>query len=337
MSVPISVLGSGSFGSCLAILSARENRVRLWSRTQAVADHINTHHRNPKYLTDFELPDSVEATASLPRALEGSEMVIIAVPSQSLREVMAAAAPHIPPGAILVSTVKGIEYDTGMTMHQVLEDVLPEVHHQRIVALSGPSFAREIAEQRATVVTVACRDETFAIAVQETLSCPWFRCYSSSDVMGVEIGGALKNVVAIAVGMSDGMDGALNTRAALMTRGLAEIARLADKLGADPATLHGLSGMGDLVLTCTGDLSRNRRVGLALGHGQKLEEIIEELGEVAEGVRTTQAACRLAHRIGVELPICEMVRQVIDGEITPARAGTLLMGRQLRSERDADR
>jgi glycerol-3-phosphate dehydrogenase (NAD(P)+) len=224
-----------------------------------------------------------------------------------------------------------------MTMHEVLEDVLEETHHRRIVALSGPSFAREIAEQRATVVTVACRDEAFAIAVQETLSCPWFRCYSSRDVMGVEIGGALKNVIAIAVGMSDGMDGSLNSRAALMTRGLAEIARLAEQLGGDPATLHGLSGMGDLVLTCTGDLSRNRRVGLALGRGKNLDEIIRDLGEVAEGVRTTRAACRLAERVGVELPICEMVRQVIDGEITPMRAGTELMNRQLGSERPAGR
>jgi len=337
MNVPTTVLGSGSFGTCLAILCARENPVRLWSRSQTVADHINTHRHNPKYLTEFELPEGVEATSSLERALADSEMVIIAVPSQSLREVMAHAAAYIPAGAILVSTVKGIEYETGMTMHQVLEDVLPAEHHRRIVALSGPSFAREIAEHRATVVTVACRDEAFAIAVQETLSCPWFRCYSSPDVMGVEIGGALKNVIAIAVGMSDGLYGSLNTRAALMTRGLAEIARLADRLGADPATLHGLSGMGDLVLTCTGDLSRNRRVGLALGRGQKLEQIISDLGEVAEGVRTTQAACRLAHRLGVELPICEMVRQVIDGEITPMRAGTLLMNRQLRSERDDDR
>jgi len=337
MNVPTTVLGAGSFGTCLAILCARENPVRLWARSEKAAAHINTHHRNPKYLTGFELPASIEATSSLERALEGAEMVIIAVPSQSLREVIAQAAPFIAADAILVSTVKGIEYDTGMTMHQVLEDVLSEVHHPRIVVLSGPSFAREIAEQRATVVTVACREETFAIAVQANLSCPWFRCYSSSDVMGVEIGGALKNVIAIAVGMSDGMDGALNTRAALMTRGLAEIARLADKLGADRSTLHGLSGMGDLVLTCTGDLSRNRRVGLALGRGQKLDEIIRDLGEVAEGVRTTQAACRLADRIGVELPICELVRRVIDGEVTPARAGTLLMNRQLRSEQDDDR
>ena len=337
MSVPITVLGSGSFGTCLAMLSARENPVRLWARSPEVADHINTHHRNPKHLSDFDLPESIVCTASLEEALEGAELVIVAIPSQSLRAVMARAAHLIPPGAILCSTVKGIEYETGMTMHQLLEDVLPEEHHPRIVALSGPSFAREVAERRATVVTVACADETYAISVQAILSCPWFRCYSTTDVMGVEIGGALKNVIAIAVGIADGRDGALNTRAALMTRGLAEIARLADKLGADPATLHGLSGMGDLVLTCTGDLSRNRRVGLALGRGQKLDEIIEELGEVAEGVRTTQAACRLAARLGVELPIAEMVRQVIDGEITPDEAGAHLMGRQLRSERDHDR
>jgi glycerol-3-phosphate dehydrogenase (NAD(P)+) len=319
------------------MLTAPENPVRLWCRSPEAATYINAHHRNPRYLPDFDLPESILATGSLEEALDGAELVIIAIPSQSLRPVMAKAAPFIAPGAILCSTVKGIEYETGMTMHQLLEDVLPEEHHPRIVSLSGPSFAREVAERRATVVTVACREEAYAISVQATLSCPWFRCYSTTDVMGVEIGGALKNVIAIAVGIADGKDGSLNTRAALMTRGLAEMARLADKLGADPATLHGLSGMGDLVLTCTGDLSRNRRVGLALGRGQKLEEIIEELGEVAEGVRTTQAACRLAGRIGVELPIAEMVRQVIDGELTPDEAGSHLMNRQLRSERDTDR
>lgn len=319
------------------MLCGRENPVRLWCRTTEAAEHINAHHRNPKHLSDFDLPESIIATNSLEEALEGAELVIIAIPSQSVRGVMAKAVAFIAPGAILVSTAKGIEYDTGMTMHQLLEDVLPEAHHPRIVALSGPSFAREVAERRATVVTVACRDEAFAISVQAILSCPWFRCYSTTDVMGVEIGGALKNVIAIAVGIADGRDGSLNTRAALMTRGLAEIARLADRMGADPATLHGLSGMGDLVLTCTGDLSRNRRVGLALGRGQKLEEIIEDLGEVAEGVRTTQAACKLAARIGVELPIAEMVRQVIDGELTPDEAGSHLMTRQLRSERDHNR
>jgi len=337
VSVPTAILGAGSFGTCLAILCARANDVTLWARDAAVVDSISRNGRNPKYLVDFDLPPAVSATTSLEEALTGREMIVIAVPSHSRREVMRRAAPFISDGAILVSTVKGIEYETGMTMHQLLEDVLPAHHHPRITCLSGPSFSRELAAQKATAVTVACREEAYAISVQSTLSCPWFRCYSSSDVIGVEIGGALKNVVAIAVGIADGMDAGLNSRAALMTRGLAEITRLAVQLGGLPGTLNGLAGMGDLVLTCTGDLSRNRRVGLALGQGRQLDDIIEELGEVAEGVMTTRAACRLASRLGVELPIAEMVRQVIDAEKTPAEAGEWLMTRQLRSEHDHDR
>jgi glycerol-3-phosphate dehydrogenase (NAD(P)+) len=246
---------------------------------------------------------------------------------------MSQAADYLAEGAILVSAVKGIEYETGMTMHRVLEDVLPESHHPRIVCLSGPSFAHEIAQRKPTVVTLASREEAYAISVQATLSCPWFRCYSHTDVIGVELGGALKNVIAIAVGICDGMGSGNNARAALMTRGLAEIMRLGLKLGAEPSTFAGLAGMGDLVLTCTGDLSRNRRVGLGLGRGHKLNDILEEMGEVAEGVRTTHAACRLADRLGVELPIANMVREVLLGECSPEEAGHGLMTRQLGSER----
>jgi glycerol-3-phosphate dehydrogenase (NAD(P)+) len=232
-----------------------------------------------------------------------------------------------------VSTAKGIEDGSGLTMHQVLREVLPEEHHPRITALSGPSFAKEIAQRKNTVVTVACPEESFAIAVQTTLSCPWFRCYTATDILGVELGGALKNVIAIAVGVCDGMELGLNARAATMTRGLAEITRLGVKMGADPLTFVGLSGMGDLLLTCTGALSRNRHVGLELGRGRKLDEILAEMGQVAEGVRTTHAACELAARHGVELPIAEMARQVIEGDLGPAEAAERLMTRQLGSER----
>jgi len=334
--VPSAVLGSGSFGTCLAMLCAGEGDVRLWSRDAGQAEAIQREHRNPRHLRDFALPEAIVATASLREALAGRELVICAVPSHGLRDVMTAAAPFLEPGAVVVSAVKGIEYETGMTMHQVLEDVLPREQHRRIVCLSGPSFAREIAERKATVVTLAARDETYAIAVQATLSCPWFRCYSSSDVIGVEVGGALKNVIAIAVGMQQGLQPSLNTRAALMTRGLAEITRLGVAMGANPSTFLGLSGMGDLVLTCTGDLSRNLRVGIELGQGRSLEEILRDMGEVAEGVATTRAVCRLADRLGVELPIAERVRRVLDGEMTPAEAGAELMARQLRSEDDFD-
>ena len=337
MGVPIAVLGAGSFGTCLAVLCGREHDVRLWARSEAVAESIQTLRHNPRYLPDLRIPTRVTATADLAEALEGTGFVIAAMPSHALREVMSAAAPSLSLESTVICTAKGIEYETGMLMHQVLEDVLAPARAPKLVCLSGPSFAREVALRKPTVVTVAAAEEKYAMAVQELLSCPWFRCYSSDDVVGVEVGGALKNVVAIAVGMSDGMGLGLNARAALMTRGLAEVTRLAVELGGRLETLGGLSGMGDLLLTCTGDLSRNRQVGLGLGRGRKLEDIIDELGEVAEGVETTRAACRLAERLGVELPIAEMVGRVLAGEATPAEAGRALMTRQLGREYDPNR
>ena len=200
--------------------------------------------------------------------------------------------------------------------------------------LSGPSFAREVAEGRPTAVTIACREENFAISVQESLSVPWFRCYTAMDVIGVEIGGALKNVVAIAVGICDGLEMGLNARAAVMTRGLREITRLGVAMGADPLTFLGLAGMGDLVLTCTGDLSRNRRVGLELGRGRKLADILAGTSEVAEGVRTTGATCALARRHGVEMPIAAMVQELLEGKVDPREGAERLMRRQLRAENE---
>jgi hypothetical protein len=227
------------------MLAAHEHDVKLWTRRTEVAEAINRHRHNPGHLSEFELPERIEATTELGEALAGRELVIIAVPSQALREVMTLAGPHIAPGAIIVSAVKGIEYETGLTMHGVLEDVLDAEHHPRLVALSGPSFAREVANRQPTVVTLACREEVFAVAVQATLSCPWFRCYTQHDVIGVETAGALKNVIAIAIGMCDGMRAGQNARAALMTRGLAEITRRRARdlprsggHGRSPADLH---------------------------------------------------------------------------------------------------
>ncbi|MEE8165616.1 MAG: NAD(P)H-dependent glycerol-3-phosphate dehydrogenase [Myxococcota bacterium] len=334
MSTPIAVLGTGSFGTCLAMLAARDHDVKIWSRRRELAEAINRDQRNPHYLSEFELPGRVEATTDLRETLAGAELVIIAIPSHALREVMTQAGEYIEPGAIIVSAVKGIEFETGLTMHGVLEEILEVEHHPRLVALSGPSFAREIANRQPTVVTLACREEVYAISVQATLSCPWFRCYTASDIMGVETAGALKNVIAIAVGMCDGLHSGHNARAALMTRGLAEITRIGVAQGAEAATFLGLSGMGDLLLTCTGDLSRNRRVGLGLGAGRPLDEIVKELGEVVEGIQTTRAACRLAARLGVDAPISNQVCAVLDREKTPREAGDWLMSRQLKSERD---
>ena len=332
MSIPVAVLGSGSFGTCLAVLAAERHDVTLWSRSSDLADAINRERRNPLYLSEIELPPRVRATADLEDALRHRELVICAIPSHGVREVMGAAAPFLEPDAILVSTVKGIEVDTWLTMDEVLRDVLEPVHHPRLVFLSGPSFAKEVAARKVTAVTLACHDETYAISVQESLSCPWFRCYSHDDVLGVEIGGALKNVVAIAVGICDGLGLGLNARAGLMTRGLREISRLGVAKGANPLTFLGLAGMGDLILTCTGDLSRNRSVGLALGKGKSLQEILGEMKQVAEGVRTTYGACALAEASGVEMPIAAMMRAVLENKIPIKSVPELIMTRQLRSE-----
>ena len=334
MAIPVAVLGAGSFGTCLALLCAREHDVRLWARDPELAEAINRERRNPRYLSDVPVPERVRATADVEEALEGSELVICAVPSHGVRDVMGRAARFLPRDALLVSTVKGIELGTWMRMDQVLEDVLDPEHHPRLVFLSGPSFAREVAAGKPTAVTVACREEGFAISVQESLSRPAFRCYSATDVVGVEVGGALKNVIAIAVGICDGLGLGHNARAGVMTRGLREITRLGVAMGADPLTFLGLAGMGDLVLTCTGDLSRNRKVGLALGRGEKLEEIMGRMDEVAEGVRTTSAACALAERTGIEMPIARDVQRVLDGEAEPAEVVAELMNRQLRNENE---
>ena len=332
MPTPVAVLGAGSFGTCLAVLAAREHDVVLWARNAETASAIERDRRNPRYLKDIELPANVRATHDLAEALRDRELVICAIPSHGVRAVLAEAAKVMDPEAILVSTAKGIEIDTGMTMDKVMEDVLHESFHPRLVFLSGPSFAREVAARKPTAVTLACREESYAIAVQTALSCPWFRCYTHDDVVGVECGGALKNVVAIAVGMCDGLGKGLNARAGLMTRGLREITRLGESLGANPLTFLGLSGMGDLVLTCTGDLSRNRTVGKELAKGRSIQQITDGMDQVAEGVRTTFAVCELAQRLRIDMPIAFATRAVLQGAVTPEEAGQMLMARQLRSE-----
>ncbi len=316
------------------MLCAREHDVTIWARDAELAEAIQRDRRNPRYLSDVELPDNVRATADLEEALRGRELVICAIPSHGVRDVMTRASDHLSDDAIVVSTVKGIELDTWMRMDEVLREVLAPHHHPRLVFLSGPSFAREIADRRPTAVTLACEIESYAISVQQSLSCPWFRGYTSTDVIGAEIGGALKNVIAIAVGVCDGLDLGLNARAGVMTRGLREITRLGAKLGADPITFLGLAGMGDLVLTCTGDLSRNRRVGIEIARGRSLEEIVASMNQVAEGVKTTRGAQALAARHGVEMPITEGVAQLLAGTLKPEQTVEHIMSRQLRNENE---
>ncbi|MBW2577862.1 MAG: NAD(P)-dependent glycerol-3-phosphate dehydrogenase [Deltaproteobacteria bacterium] len=332
--MPIAVLGAGSFGTCLALLCARNHDVTIWAHDPDLAESINRDRKNPRYLSDLEIPSNARATSDMSEALRDRELVICAIPSQFVRDVMTRANRELSDTSILISTVKGIENGTCMLMDEVFRDVLDPVHHPRLTFLSGPSFAREVADGQPTAVTVACRDETYAVSVQESLSSPEFRCYTGNDVVGVELGGALKNVIAIAVGVCDGLGFGLNARAAVMTRGLREITRLGIAMGADATTFLGLAGTGDLWLTCTGDLSRNRRVGLALGRGESLSDIMSGMNEVAEGVRTTEGACELGRRHGVELPIAAMVDELIRGKITPAEGARRLMARQLRSENE---
>ncbi len=334
MRTRVAVLGAGSFGTCLALLAARSHDVVLWARDAGMAVQMERERRNPKYLSEFALPDGLRVTDRLEEALPGATIVICAIPSHGVRDVMRRAGPLLAAEALVVSTVKGIEVETSLLMHEVLAAVLPERLQGRVVALSGPSFARDVAAGKPTAVTLACATEGHAIAVQTALSSPLFRCYTHKDLVGVEVGGALKNVVAIAVGMSDGLGTGLSARSALMTRGLHEIARLGIKLGADPLTFLGLSGMGDLILTCTGDLSRNRTVGLELARGRSLQEIVRGMNEVAEGVRTTYAACGLAAKLGMEMPIATGVRAVLEGQMTPEQVGLRLMSRRLKREQD---
>jgi glycerol-3-phosphate dehydrogenase (NAD(P)+) len=334
VSTPIAVLGAGSFGTCLALLCGREHDVTIWARDPELAESINRDRKNPRYLSDVEIPASVRATSDLSEALRDRELVICAIPSQFVRDVMTQAKRDLADTSILISTVKGIENGTCMLMEEVFRDVLDEVHHPRLTFLSGPSFAREVADGQPTAVTIGCRNEAYAVSVQESLSSSEFRCYTCRDVVGVELGGALKNVIAIAVGVCDGLGFGLNARAAVMTRGLREITRLGIAMGADPTTFLGLAGTGDLWLTCTGDLSRNRRVGLALGRGESLEDIVAGMNDVAVGIRTTESGCERGRRHGVELPIASMVDELIRGKITPKEGARLLMSRQLRSENE---
>jgi glycerol-3-phosphate dehydrogenase (NAD(P)+) len=331
----IAVLGSGSWGSALAkVLSDNGHAVALWGRRPELAAAIQASRENATFLPGAFFSDSLRATAALDEALEGAEMLLVAVPTHGLREVLRAASGHIPVGVPVVSATKGIEQDSLEFVHEMIAAEVPW-SKQSFVALSGPSFAREVAAGLPTVVVAAARDLALARVVQEVF---WtddrFRVYLSDDVVGVEVGGALKNVVAIAAGASDGLGFGHNTRAALITRGLAEIARLTMKMGGDALTLAGLAGMGDLVLTCTGDLSRNRHVGFELGRGRPLSHILGEMRQVAEGVRTAKSAWDLSQREGVSMPITEQVYLALYQD-KPLRAAVHdLMTRAAGHERD---
>jgi glycerol-3-phosphate dehydrogenase (NAD(P)+) len=326
----VAVIGAGAWGTALAdLLAAKGQPVYFWIRSSDVFEQISSLRENPLYLPGHKLSKNVLPTRSLEEAAKGAEVIILAVPSHALREVAGRLAPHVRPGTLAVSAAKGIEADTTATMTQVLEECLPGVV---AAALSGPSFAQEVAEGLPTAVTVACRRPESARSLQRLFATATFRVYASQDVIGVELGGAVKNVIAIAAGISDGLGFGHNTRAALITRGLAEIARLGVRLGASPSTFAGLAGLGDLVLTCTGDLSRNRTLGLGLGRGQGLFELTSGRRQVAEGVRTALSVKHLAERERVEMPICEQVWRVLYQDKEPRSAVAELMTRDLKDE-----
>ena len=329
----VAVIGAGSWGTALAkVLADKGHAVTLWGRTAEHVAAINAEHRNTKYLPNGPLPANLTATADLAAAVAGKPIVVSVVPSHTVRDVFSRAAPSIHADAILVSASKGIENESLATMDEVLKEILPGKIGTRLAFLSGPSFAKEVAAGLPTAVVIASRDRKVAEESARLFQAERFRVYTSDDVPGVELGGALKNVMAIAAGVADGLGLGHNTRAALITRGLAEITRLAVRKAANPLTLAGLAGMGDLVLTCTGDLSRNRSVGMALGKGQTLREILSGMSQVAEGVKTTKSAHDLAARLGVEMPITNSMYRLIYEDSTAMEAVAELLGRTPKHE-----
>jgi len=331
--VAVTVVGAGAWGTALALHLARAgHQVRIWAFEPEVAQAINQDHQNPVFLPGVDLPPGLSASHRLEEALTGAQLVVLVMPSHVFRNVLQEAAPHLPAQAILVTCSKGIEQHTGYTMVEVAEDVLPKGFQRRLCCLSGPSFAKEVAAGQPTAVTVAGRDPLLAQKVQRYFSTSSFRVYTSPDLVGVELGGAIKNPLAIAAGMVAGLGLGHNTVAALITRGLAEMMRLSQAKGGQLATCAGLSGLGDLVLTCTGDLSRNRTVGYRLGKGETIEQITSSMKTVAEGVHNTKTILELARRFQVEMPIIQAVYEVIYQGKPPLKALQELMSRGLKPE-----
>ena len=327
---PIAVIGAGAWGTALADMLARNKHdVRLWVHEPEVAADIRASHRNTRFLPSVDLAPALEATTTTREAVTGAEMVLYAAPSHALRAVARMSAPDVAADATLMVATKGIEQGTLALMTDV---VAAEVRDRPVVALSGPSFALEVAQRQPTAVVAASTDPAAAQRVQVVCSSNVFRVYTHDDVMGVELGGALKNVMAIAVGVADGLGLGYNTRAALITRGLAEIARLGTALGAQAVTFAGLAGVGDLVLTCTGPLSRNRALGVSIGGGKTLSEALAHRDTVAEGVPTSQSAHALALACGVEMPIVAAVHGILFDGHTARDAMQRLLARELKGE-----
>jgi len=329
----LAIIGAGSWGTALAIvLAPRFPDVRLWVYEPDLAARMKGTRENDIYLPGSPLPSHVVVTNSLPHALEGAEMVLSVMPSHLVRTLYEQMRPHLEGSMLFVSATKGLENATLLRMSQIMREILESGFVPQIAVISGPTFAKEVARFEPTALVVASEEVAVARRVQAALAGPSFRLYSSTDPTGVEIGGSIKNVVAIGAGVLHGMGLGHNAMAALITRGLAEMTRLAVAMGGKPQTMAGLAGLGDLVLTCTGDLSRNRMVGIELAHGRQLDEIVGSMKMVAEGIKTTDAAVELARRCGVEMPITEQMFQMLHSGIAPRDAIQRLMERSLKGE-----
>lgn len=331
----IGVVGAGSWGTALAkLLADKKYDLDLWVFEQEIREQIENERENKIFLPEIKLPENIVPSNDLQKVVENKDLILIVVPSHLMREISGKMAPFVKEDAIVVTASKGIENKTHLTMTQVLKEKIDQLPGENLVALSGPSFAKEVANKVPTVVAAASSSRENAEYVQEIFSCPTFRVYVNDDPVGTQLGGAIKNVLAIAAGISDGMKMGLNPRAALITRGLTEMNRLGIKLGADPLTLAGLAGVGDLLLTCTGPLSRNYTVGVQIGEGKKLDEIISEMRMVAEGVKTTRSVYNMSRKLNVDLPICNAVYKILFEDASLKKTGERLMNRSLKHELD---
>ncbi len=329
----LAIIGAGSWGTALAmVLAPKFSRIRLWVYEQDLAARIQETRINDVYLSNCIIPVHVEPTSDLATALDGAEVVLSVMPSHHMRGLYQQMLPYLNESMVFVSATKGLENGTLLRMSEVIAEVVAKRFPPRVAVISGPTFAREVAQFEPTALVVASEDSAVGECVQAAFSGPSFRLYTSRDPIGVEIGGSIKNVVAIGSGVLHGMGLGHNATAALITRGLAEMTRLAVAMGGRPLTLAGLAGLGDLVLTCTGDLSRNRTVGIELAHGRKLDEIVGSMKMVAEGIKTTNAAVDLARRYSIEMPISEQMFQMLHFGISPREAIQRLMERSLKGE-----
>jgi len=331
--VNLCIVGAGSWGTALAIvLAPRFERIRLWAHETDLVERMFSARVNDVFLAGFPLPLNVEPTADLEYALRDAAIVVGVMPSRFARLLYREMLPHLTPGMQFVSATKGLEQGTLLRMSEVARQVIGEKFEPRVAVLSGPTFAREVANAEPTAVVIASPDQELAQSIQREFSGPTFRLYANDDPVGVELGAALKNIIAIGAGICDGLGLGSNSIAALITRGLAEITRLAIALGGHPKTLSGLAGLGDLVLTCNGDLSRNRTVGIELAKGRKLADIVSSMTMIAEGVETTSAACDLARKYQVDMPITSQMDAILQGRTSPPDAIRELMERQLKAE-----